>query len=86
MSELILDAATLSYGTTGVWTVTPSELLIKPGFCIPASTFQRLQDTAATNGWRIGHVVEHALELYLRKPTPPATQRRPVGRPRKSAV
>ena len=36
---------------------------------------------------RIGHVVEHALELYLRKPTPPAIPpRRPVGRPRKSAV
>ena len=51
---------------------SPAELLIRSAFCIPASTFQRLQDTAATNGWRIGHVVEHAIELYLREPTPPA--------------
>jgi hypothetical protein len=56
-----------------------------PAFRVPASTFRRLQKAAAANGWKIGHMVETALEAYLDNPTAPTAiaPRRPVGRPRK---
>jgi hypothetical protein len=59
--------------------------LVRRTFCIPVDTVQRVQDAAIANGWRLGHIVEQALESYLGQiggPFPPTTTRLPVGRPK----